>query len=146
MNKKQMLNEIVDLYDENERLKNELNKFIGPCEVNNKTSETSETSEIDNLNKMAKNLLFKEVISEWELDYECKIEVKEDSGEFNFLTFDQWHKQINISQVLRSSYKYLCNELTGKQIKDYFYTQFQEYFENKVNDKKMEIVRSKKDE
>lgn len=141
MNKKQMLNEIIDLYDENERLKDKLNNLFDKSNLN----ENDSTTEIDNLNKKAKELLFKEIFSSWRLDSN-KVEVEEDSGEFNFLTFDQWYKKINTYDTLTTNYEYLCNELTGNQIKDYFYTQLREYFEKKVNDKKMEIVRSKKDE
>lgn len=145
MNKKQLINEIMDLCDENEALKNKLKKY----EENNKSqvlvmvAETEKEKAIKELDKKAKDKLFYSMIYDW---YMPKVEVKEDSGEFNFLTYEQWFKTIKIEKVINSDYYGLFNSLTYSDIKDYFNEQFKDYFNKLVNDKKMEIVRSKKDE
>lgn len=145
MNKKQLINEIMDLCDENEALKNKLKKY----EENNKNqelvmvAETEKEKAIKELDKKAKDKLFYSMIYDW---YMPKVEVKEDSGEFNFLTYEQWFKTIKIEKVINSDYYGLFNSLTYSDIKDYFNEQFKDYFNKLVNDKKMEIVRSKKDE
>lgn len=145
MNKKQLINEIMDLCDENETLKNKLKRY----EENNKSqvlvmvAETEKEKAIKELDKKAKDKLFYSMIYDW---YMPKVEVKEDSGEFNFLTYEQWFKTIKIEKVINSDYNNLFNYLTYSDIKDYFNEQFKDYFNKLVNDKKMEIVRSKKDE
>ena len=145
MNKKQLINEIIDLFDENEALKNKLKKY----EENNKNqelvmvAETEKEKAIKELDKKAKDKLFYSMIYDW---YMPKVEVKEDSGEFNFLTYEQWFKTLKIEKVINSDYNDLFNYLTYSDIKDYFNEQFKDYFNKLVNDKKMEIVRSKKNE
>lgn len=145
MNKKQLINEIMDLCDENETLKNKLKRYE---ENNNKqvlvmVAETEKEKAIKELDKKAKDKLFYSMIYDW---YMPKVEVKEDSGEFNFLTYEQWFKTLKIEKVINSDYNDLFNYLTYSDIKDYFNEQFKDYFNKLVNDKKMEIVRSKKDE
>ena len=145
MNKKQLINEIIDLFDENEALKNKLKKY----EENNKNqelvmvAETEKEKAIKEEDKKAKDKLFYSMIYDW---YMPKVEVKEDSGEFNFLTYEQWFKTLKIEKVINSDYNDLFNYLTYSDIKDYFNEQFKDYFNKLVNDKKMEIVRSKKNE
>lgn len=145
MNKKQLINEIMDLCDENEALKNRIKKY----EENNKNqepvinTETEKEKTIKELDKKAKGKLFDSMIYDW---YMPRVEVKEDSGEFNFLTFEQWFKALKVEKVINSDYNYLFNCLTYSDLKDYFYEQFKDYFNKAVNDKRMEIVRSKKDE
>lgn len=147
MNKKQLINEIMDLCDENEALKNKLKKYETPVMNSEKKeevkSETEKEKAIKELDKKAKDKLFYSMIYDW---YMPKVEVKEDSGEFNFLTYEQWFKTLKIEKVINSDYNYLFNCLTYSDFKDYFYEQFKDYFNKLVNDKKMEIVRSKKDE
>ena len=86
------------------------------------------------------------MFNDWELSYYTKVEVKEDDGEFNFLTFEQWLKALDVSKVMNSSYKYLLETLTLNDLKQYFKIGLNNYFNKKVDEKKMEIVRSKKDE
>ena len=150
MNKKQLINEIMDLCDENEALKNKLKKYETPVMNSEKKeevkSETDKEKIIKELELKAKDLLFDDVFYEWNLKY-INIEVKEDSGEINFLTFDQWFKSLNVkSNIINSKSKYLLENLTFNEFKNYFRPQLEKYFTKRVNDKKMEIVRSKKDE
>ena len=150
MNKKQLINEIMDLYDENEALKNKLKKYETPVmnsEIKEEVkSETDKEKIIKELDFKAKDLLFDDVFYDWHLKY-INIEVKEDSGEINFLTFDQWFKSLNSkSDIINSRYEYLLDNLTFNELKNYFRPQLENYFTKRVNDKKMEIVRSKKDE
>ena len=150
MNKKQLINEIMDLCDENEALKNKLKKYETPVMNSEKKeevkSETDKEKIIKELELKAKDLLFDDVFYEWNLKY-INIEVKEDSGEINFLTFDQWFKSLNVkSNIINSKCEYLLENLTFNEFKNYFRPQLEKYFTKRVNDKKMEIVRSKKDE
>lgn len=145
MNKKQLINEIMDLCDENENLKNKLNSYEAKNEPV-KTSITEKTEkeiEIEKLNKKAKNLLFNECIYDWHFP---SVAVKEDSGEFNFLSLEQWVKAIDLSDILTSNYKYLFDFFTHTEIKEFFKDELKDKYEKMVNKKKMEIVRSKKDE
>ena len=147
LSKKTTINEIIDLYDENERLKQELKRYTEkhPCECNAKNAEDDKEKIFNQLDFDAKRLLFKHVIYDYELRY-SNIEVKEDDGELNFLTFEQWLKSLRVKDLLLSDYMNLLNDLTANEIKNYFRPQFEEYFKKRVNDKKMEILRSKKEE
>lgn len=137
MNKKQMINEIIELYDENEALKAK----VSEC----KKVEAVIPNPFIELDKKAKELLFNEVFYSWGSFDNETIEVTEDSGEFNFLSYEQWIKKIGIISKLNSSYRYLLDTISVNEIKQYFDEEFKEYYQNKVNDKKMEIVRSKKE-
>jgi len=148
MNKKALVNEILDLYDTIDNLKNKVAQYEKPKqnhEDNNCIEETPKNIVIKELDGKAKQLLFKEVFNDYELSY-TNIEVKEYGGEINFLTFEQWVKALDIKTVVRSGYKYLLDNLTFNEIKEYFRVELNNYFNQRVNDKKMEIVRSKKDE
>lgn len=148
MAKRTVINEIMDLYDENERLKYELRKYTENRPVDKGVCDATKTDKekvFDTLAFDAKKLLFQNVIYDYELRY-SNIEVKEDSGEINFLTFDQWLKSLKAKDLLLSKYSDLLDCLTANEIKDYFRPQFEEYFNKRVNDKKMEILRSKKEE
>ena len=105
--------------------------------------ETEKEKTLKGLENKAKKLLFKDVIYEWHLP---SVAVKENSGEFNFLTYEQWIKAINLSDTINSSYRYLFEFLTHTEIKEFFKQQLTEEYNERVNNKKMEIVRSKKDE
>ena len=100
----------------------------------------------DVLDNKAKELLFNEAIKDWMLNSYNPVEVKEDGGSINFLTFYQWFKRLNIYDVIDSGYKKILNTLSGDDLKKYFEKQFENWFNRKVNDKRMEIMRSKKDE
>ncbi len=141
MNKKQVINEIIELYDENEALKAKLSA----SERKSEKVEPDIPNPFIELEKKAKKLLFNEMFYSWcSFDNET-IEVKEDGGEFNFLSYEQWIKKIGIISKLDSSYRYLLNTMPMNDIKQYFDEEFREYYQNKVNEKKMEIVRNKKE-
>ena len=149
MNKKALVNEILDLYDTIEGLKSKLSKYENPQQqiiISDDIEETEKSKTIKELENKANQLLFRDVFNDWELRYCVKVEVKEDDGEFNFLTFEQWLKALNINEVINGSYKYLLETLTLNDLKQYFKVGLNDYFNQRVNDKKMEIVRSKKDE
>lgn len=147
MNKKALVNEILDLYDTIDGLKSKLSKYENPQQqIINDVEETEKSKTIKELENKAKQLLFRDVFNDWELRCYAKVEVKEDDGEFNFLTFEQWLKALNITNVINSRYSYLLETLTINDLKQYFKVELNDYFNQKVNEKKMEIVRSKKDE
>lgn len=143
MNKKQMINEIIELYDENEALKAKVSELSEPKEY--KKVEAVIPNPIIELEKKAKKLLFNEIFYSWYSFDNETIEVTEDGGEFNFLSYEQWIKKIGIISKLNSSYRYLLDTISVNEIKQYFDEEFKEYYQKKVNDKKMEIVRSKKE-
>lgn len=149
MNKKALVNEILDLYDTIDELKNKLSKYENPQQkiiIGDDVEETEKSKTIKELENKAKQLLIRDVFNDWELSYYAKVEVKENDGEFNFLTFEQWLKALDISKVINSSYKYLLETLALNDLKQYFKVGLNNYFNKRVNEKKMEIVRSKKDE
>ena len=140
MNKKQLINEIMDLCDENENLKRKIKSYE---EANGRTIEEAEKETyIDKLNKKAKKLLFEHCTYRWSMP---SVLIKEESNEFNFLTYEQWSKTLNIKSVFSGSDELLYN-LSGKEIKEYFKDQLKEEYDEKLNDEKMKIVRSKKDD
>ena len=144
MNKKQMINEIMDLYDENETLKAKLKKFeVVEKDTVEFVQKTEKEKIIEALNGKAKELLFEKCFYDWHFP---SVKVKEESDEFNFLTFEQWVKAIKISNCLNSDYKYILDDLTQNELKEYFKPQLENWFNDRVNKEKMELVRAKKDE
>lgn len=144
MAKRVVINEILDLYDENERLKNELSRYK-EIECAKIDSDGTKAKIFNDLEALAKSCLLNKVFYYYPLEY-SKIEVKEDDGELNFLTFEQWIKSLkNESHILNSSYQYLLDNLTLKEIFEYFKPALEDYFNKRVNDKKMEILRAKKE-
>lgn len=145
MNKKQMINEIIDLYDENEMLKGKIKEYteIKKIDTGTNVEETEKEKIFKQLDNKAKNLLFDKCFYDWHFP---NVKVKEESDEFNFLTFEQWFKAINLSNCLNSDYRYILDDLTHNEVKEYFRPQFEQWFNNRVNKEKMELVRAKKDE
>lgn len=147
MNKKQVLSEIMDLYEENDNLKRQLKgrnetKTQQICQDGQLTTKELAIKKLEN---EARKCLFGKIIYDWNL--RCvKVEVEEDSGEFNFLTFEQWLKSVDLQDTISSSYRHIFDDLTSNDIKEYFRNQFEEYYKKLVDEKKMKIVRSKKDE
>lgn len=134
MNKKQLVNEIIDLCDENETLKRKIKNY-------EEERPELKFDKYDFLNKKAKKVLFEHYLYSWCLPSVC---VKENSGEFNFLTFEQWIKTLNVKSVFNN--EELFEYVNYSEIREYFKDQLKERFEEMLNDKKMELVRSKKDE
>lgn len=66
MNKVEMITSIIDLHDENEKLKNDVEKYKDKLEVNN-TVDRVETNEVlkDKIYEIGKELLFDKVIYSW---------------------------------------------------------------------------------
>jgi len=148
MNKKALVNEILDLYDTIDNYKNELKKYKAPTQILNIVNveeQNNKENEFKKLDSMAKKMLFDKMMNSWNLR-DLKVEVEEDSGEFNFLTFEQFYKTIDMSRVINSGYNYLFENLTHNELKEYFKNEFMEYYKKQVDDKKMEIVRSAKNE
>lgn len=148
MAKRVVINEILDLYDENERLKNELARYKenNPVSCAKIDADSTRAEIFKDLEAKAKGCLLEKVFYYYPLDY-SNIEVKEDDGEINFLTFEQWIKSLkNESKILNSNYRYLLDSLTLKEIFEYFKPALEDYFNKRVNDKKMEILRAKKEE
>lgn len=147
MNKKQMINEIMDLYDENEMLKSKLKRFEmikeEASEFVQELEKTEKEKIIEELNNKAKKILFEKSFYDWHLP---SVKVKDESNEFNFLTFEQWFKAINIYNCLCSEFSYILEDLTQNEVKEYFKPQLENWFNNKVNKEKMELVRAKKNE
>lgn len=138
MNKNQLINEIINLCDENEKLKIELktkNNSKGSLAKN--VTETEKEKTISNLNNIAKQLLFKEVIYDW-----CLKDIKVLDKEHNFLTFEQWLKSIILSDVLARDYYYILDSISGQDFKEYFINEFETYY-NKLVDKKIMEIESK---
>lgn len=147
MSKKTVINEIMDVYEENERLKNNIDKLIAKYEgETNKVEikvEINETNE-DKLDKIAKAKLFESVFNHY---YTGSIEVRENDGEFNFLTYEQWEKTLkrNAFQSYDEDKNIILEDMPLQQIKNYFRENLVNYYTKTVNDKKMELVRAAKE-
>lgn len=147
MSKKTVINEIMDVYEENERLKTRINRLIEkyettkPCVCREESEQ--QTSE-DMLNEIGKEMLFENTVSSWNLP---SVKVKENDGQFNFLTFDQWVKAIerDAFKYGRNDTKKIIDEVPLTKIKQYFEKQLKNYYTKEVNDKKMELVRAAKE-
>lgn len=66
MNKVEMITSIINLHDENEKLKNDVEKYKDKLEVNN-TVDRVETNEVlkDKIYEIGKELLFDKVVYSW---------------------------------------------------------------------------------
>lgn len=148
MAKRVVINEILDLYDENERLKNELARYkeTNPIICAKVDLDNTKANIFKDLESKAKSCLIDKVFYYYPLEY-SNIEVKENDNEINFLTFEQWIKSLkNENRILNSNYQYLLDSLTLKEIFEYFKPALEDYFNNRVNNRKMEILRNKKEE
>ena len=148
MEKRVVINEILDLYDKNERLKNELARYKenNPVVAQGMAQEDNKDNIFKRLEFEGKKYLLDKVFYYYPLKY-SNIEVKKDDGEINFLTFEQWIKSLkNEDRILTNDYNYLLDDLTLKEIFEYFRPALEDYFNKRVNDKKMEILRAKKEE
>ena len=147
MNKKTFINEILDIFDENEALKRRLKEYEKPKNTEPSViEETPKDKMFNDLDKKAKELLFNDVFYVGWISSYNPVEVKEDSGDINFLTFPQWFKGLRVQDCMNSGQRKLLNVLSYNDLKTYFEKQFEDYFNQQVNDKRMEIVRSKKDQ
>lgn len=147
MNKKTFINEILDIFDENEELKRKLKEYEKPRDTEQLViEETPREKVFKDLDKRAKELLFEDVFYvSWLKSYN-PVEVKEDSGDINFLSFPQWFKALRLQDCFCSGKRKLLDVLSYNDLKTYFEKEFEDYFNQQVNDKRMEIMRSKKDE
>lgn len=146
MSKKTVINEIMDVYDENERLKTKIDKLIEEYETTKPriVEKSEQQAQFEILNELGKERLFCNIATEWEFP---NVEVKEDDGQFNFLTFDQWVKVVNRDAFRHGSddTKKIINEIPLAKIKQYFEKQLKNYYTKKVNNKKMELARAAKE-
>ncbi len=146
MSKKTVINEIMDVYEENERLKTKIERLIGKYEAKSScdvAEESKQQTDEDMLNELGKEQLFETIFRTWSAP---SVMVKEDN-EFNFLIFDQWVKAIKREEFEYGNRKIneIIDEVPLATIKQYFIKQLKEYYTKEVNAKKMEQVRAAKE-
>ena len=148
MNKTQVVNEVIRVYDENEQLKRELTELKEgkvPLSVSSSRNPTMDQEIID----LGRKDIFKKIMPYLSNDYYYaykipSVEVKDDDGKMNFITFEQWNKALGINLV-DDEYKYLLNTMTFVAIKDYFQKELMQAFSDLVNKKKGEILSNLKE-
>src|SRR5574344_544935 len=142
MNKTQMINEMMRFYDENESLRRELEEY-----KNKKPSLSNESNRNDTIEatliKEGRRLVF----SKWFYDSNYyynypTIEVKEDDGKMNFITFDQWFKVLSPSILCNKNALINCSLVN---LTDYFKEELKDLYTQIVNNKKGEILREAKE-
>jgi hypothetical protein len=135
MNKTQMMNEIIRVYDENEDLKRQLQQLkdgkVPLADEGNRNPEID-----DKIIAIGRERSFEEMIYSWNLP---TVKIKDGDGKMNFLTFEQWLKVVD-TDSLTSGYKYLLNTITFNAIKDYFVSEFKEKYEALINIAKGEVL------
>src|SRR5574344_1548658 len=136
MNKTQMMNEIMRVYDENDELKRQLQQAKeGKVPLAN--SENRNAQMDDKIISIGRKMAYEDIFyNNWNLP---SVEVKDDDGKMNFLTFDQWVKETD-SDCIRSEYKYLLDTMTLNSIKDYFKAELKESYDKLVTDAKGRIL------
>lgn len=135
MNKTQMMNEIIRVYDENEDLKRQLQQLkdgkVPLADEGNRNHEIEEK-----IIAVGRKNSFGDMIYNWNLP---TVKIKDGDGKMNFLTFEQWLKAVD-ADSLTSNYKYLLNTITLNAIKDYFASEFKEKYEALINTAKGEVL------
>lgn len=136
MNKTQMMNEIMRVYDENDELKRQLQQAKeGKVPLAN--SENRNAQMDDKIISIGRKMAYEDIFyTNWNLP---SVEVKSDDGKMNFLTFDQWVKETD-SDCIRSEYRYLLDTMTLNSIKDYFKAELKESYDKLVADAKGRIL------
>ncbi len=130
MNKTQMMNEIMRVYDENEDLKRQLQQAKeGKVPLENAENRNAQMD--DNIISIGRKMAYASIFYKgWNLP---SVKVRDDQNKMNFITFDQWEKSIDTS-VINSSYQYLLNTMTLNSIKDYFKAELKESYDKLVAD------------
>lgn len=139
MSKKSIVDEIIRVYDENQRLKWEIEKLKG----NQRTKSQSTNEFAVEINELALENLFGEVCRK---TYLPKIRVG-DNNNFNFLTYEQWSKEIGRDCFY--SYQYYNKLLQAASLNDILETfekPLKNLYTNLYNEAKMEDVREGKNE
>lgn len=121
LKQKKLLNEIIDLIDENEQLKDTLAR---------RTQPKVDCDKFDILEIEGKYLLFKELKS-WSLDYK---KVTVDEGNVVFLTYEQWLETLKYEDCFRQVD--IFNDFSFNELKKYFDKQLREYYADKVEEAK----------
>lgn len=136
MNKKQMMNEVMRVYDENDKLKRQLQQAKeGKVPLGN--SENRNAQMDDKIISIGRKMAYGDIFYKgWNLS---SVEVRDDQNKMNFITFDQWEKSIDTS-VINSSYQYLLNTMTLNSIKDYFKAELKESYDKLVADARGRIL------
>lgn len=136
MNKTQMMNEIMRVYDENDELKRQLQQAKeGKVPLANPENRNVQMD--DKIISIGRKMAYGDIFYKgWNLP---SVEVRDDQNKMNFITFDQWEKSIDTS-VINSSYQYLLNTMTLNSIKDYFKAELKESYDKLVADAKGRIL------
>jgi len=141
MNKTQMINEIVRIYDENEELKRQIQQFKDGKPA--LTDEKNRNIQIDNeIVLIGRKEAFENIFSRYS-GYWPTIRVKDGDGKMNFLSLEQWNKAID-TDLISSDYKYLLNTNTFGAIKDYFASEFKAKYEERLEEAKIEVLNEAK--
>lgn len=127
----ELINEIIRIYDENEKLKKELEK-LGSKESITKEETNPYIRFID----MGRKNLFNEVFYSWGFP-----SVLVDTAHKNlvFLDFNQWFAIIDINAINRREY---LSHYSLEQLKDYFRKELEEVY-NKLKKEKIEKSKEK---
>ena len=153
MKNKDLLNGLIDLIEENNNLKSLIRELKAPAAKisdNSSVDEPNEFSDIIKTIKDVKNELEVEmqyyyidnnVLNSW---YVPKVEVKEDSGKMNFLTYEQWVKSLDYD-CLNSKANCYVNKIGFKEFVKIFDAGLRKYYENLLNDAKGKVLRDAKE-
>ena len=127
MDKNTMIYTIMNIFDENERLKQENAKLKELNNVDNKTVFVDPAHV--HLEGIVKKYAFKNVFDTYRLDridlnptdaYDIKIDT--------VITFEQWLNKIGVDHLERSS---ILQELSVNQVKEYFKDELRKYYEER---------------
>ena len=131
-----MMNEIMRVYDENDKLKRQLQQAKEE-KVPLADSENRNARMDDEIISIGRKKAYGDIFYKgWNFP---SVNVKDDQNKMNFITFDQWEKSIDTS-VINSSYQYLLNTMTLNAIKDYFKAELKESYDKLVADAKGRIL------
>jgi hypothetical protein len=150
MNKTQVVNEMIRVYDENEQLRREndqLKKGTVPLSDGKNRIPSLDSKIIEAGRKLLFANVFRFVKNNeyYDREYEAlDVEVRDDSGKMNFITYDQWLKSIDAFQIRKGCVDFLENTPLFV-IKDYFDKELHDFYTDLVNKKKGEILAQAKD-
>lgn len=115
----EMINELIRVYDENDKLKRELEKLD-----TGESTPKEETNPYLSLIDDGRKNLFKEVFYTWNYP---SVLVDSESEKLVFLDFNQWLAIIRMNVINRTGY---LNCYSLEQLKDYFKKELEEVFNN----------------